>query len=528
MMPEPAATPVARPPSSVGVEPIPRIVMMEDHDKAYFAWKEAGCRDRIAVHIDPHLDFGWVPERDPEELLELESLKEVEEQLAGPSLWNLSGRPRAKSIQIGNYLNPALREGLIRGFYWVVPDGFLETPQQRKEVEEFLSSLEKANPRAFGGMDWIEGTLTAEIYGKPVVVCTLSSLPEFDESVLLDIDTDFFLIDTISSSYPYAHPPETSPWIWPEELLARLQERSLRTDLVTIAYSVEGGYTPLGYKYLGDEITHLLKDSTGSGERNPITDLKRSAVELHRDGKLDEAGKVYEGALALDSEDASIHYQLAQLSHEQGEEDEARNHYWQAVRLDPSYQTAYNNLGPVYLTLERLTEARAEFEKALVFNPEDADAHLGLGDLHSQQRNWEKAILHYCKACDLRPENGEAFLSLGWVYTKLGDWDAAEQWLGQALVSKRQQATAHYWLGLVYLKKRRWEDALTAYKAARRLGYRSLQVYRSLGRLYLRKGNLYQAWRNYQRVLRTLPSRMMTTGKLWLIRVPELLGKRGT
>ena len=528
MMPEPAPAPVTRPPNFVGVDPIPRIVMMEDHDKAYFAWKEAGCCDRIAVHIDPHLDFGWVPEKDPEELLELESLQEFEKQLAGPSLWNFSGRPRVKSIQIGNYLNPALREGLLRSFYWVVPDGFLATPEQRKEVEEFLSSLEKANPRAFGGMEWIDGSLTAEIYGKPVVVCSLSDLPEFDESVLLDTDTDFFLIDTISSSYPYAHSPSTSPWIWPEELVARLHQNHLQTDFVTIAYSVEGGYTALGYKYLGDEIAGLLGISPGSGNRNPVAGLKRSAVELQQQGNLDEARKVYQDALALNSEDASIHYQLAQVCHEQDQEDETRDHFRQAVGWDPSYQTAYNNLGLVYLSLEQVPEARAEFEKALAFNPEDAHAHLGLGDLHTRQRSWKEAIFHYRRACDLKPADGEACLSLGWVHIKLHDWDAAEQWLGQALASKRPQGAAHYWLGLVYLKKRRWEEALTAYKAARRLGLRNLQVYRNLGRLYLRKGNLYQAWRNYQRVLRTLPSRMMMTGKLWLIRVPELLGKRGS
>ena len=49
----------------IGVEPIDQIVMMENHDDAYYAWQKAGLRDRVLVHVDAHMDFGWIAERDP-------------------------------------------------------------------------------------------------------------------------------------------------------------------------------------------------------------------------------------------------------------------------------------------------------------------------------------------------------------------------------------------------------------------------------------------------------------------------------
>src|SRR5437879_11727805 len=64
----------------VGADPIENVVMMEDHDGAYYAWKQAELKDRIAVHIDAHIDFGWIPERDPEALLNLGTLRELENQ----------------------------------------------------------------------------------------------------------------------------------------------------------------------------------------------------------------------------------------------------------------------------------------------------------------------------------------------------------------------------------------------------------------------------------------------------------------
>ena len=315
----------------VGVEPIKQIVMMEDHDDAYYAWQKARIRDRILVHIDAHIDFGWIAERDPAELLELRSLREVQQQSAETSLWNFSGRSKGKLIDIGNYINPALREDIVRSFYWVVPDGFLGNLRQQKLLEKMLNNLRETHPRAAEKATWVNGSLRGTIYGKPLTVCSLSDLPEFGESILLDIDTDFLVIESISGSYPYADPPRTTPWIWPEELVARLRERRLRTDFVTIAYSVEGGYTPLGYKYLGDDLARLFRDPSLVMDHRQTMALTRQAALYQEEKKIPEAIRAYERALAANSDGASTHYQLAQLFYDQGRVDQARGHYEQAV-----------------------------------------------------------------------------------------------------------------------------------------------------------------------------------------------------
>ena len=512
--------------SLVGVEPIEQIVMMENHDQAYYAWRNAGLRDRIVVHVDAHIDFGWIPERDPAELLELQSLGELEEQSGEASVWNFSGRSVGELTHIGNYLNPALREGIIRGFYWVVPDGFFKTLQQRKLLEKMLHMMRTTHPRAFEKIRWAGRSLKGEIYGKPMAVCPLSDLPALEESILLDIDTDFLVIDSITSSYPHSDPPKMTPWVWPEELVARLRERRLRTDFVTIAYSVEGGYTPLSCKHLGDELANLLKDPRLAMDDRQIITLKRQAALYRAESKFAEARQAYESALAVSPDDAAIHYNLAQLTYDLGQADQARGHYEQAVALDPSYRTAHNNGGPVYFNLGRFAQAEADYRKALAFDPDDAHAYCGLADLCVRQRHWNEAILHYRRACELRPEDGRAHLGLGCVYVRLRSWKAAEEALKQALTSKEHEGLAHYWLGYVHSKRRRWDDALAAYKAARRLGFHDLRIYLSLGKLYLRKGNLYQASRHYGKVIRLLPVILLITVRRLLSRTRRMLSKR--
>ncbi len=509
----------------VGVEPIEQIVMMENHDDAYYAWQKAGLRDRIVVHVDAHIDFGWMPERDLAELLQVRSLRELEEQSAKPSLWNFSGVTIGNLINVGNYLNPALREGIVRSMYWVAPDGFFRTPQQRKRLEKMLDTLGKTHPQAYEKIARAGQALRAKIYGKPLTVCPLSDLPEFEETVLLDIDTDFLVIDSMSASYPYAEPLEASPWIWPDKLVAKLHERRLRTDFVTIAYSVEGGYTPLGCKYLGDDLARLLRDPSSSISDRRIMSLKRESALQTQEKKLSEARHALMHGLARDSQDASIHYQLAQLFYKDQRLDDARAHYKQAAALDPSYRNAYNNFGPVYFKLGRLADSEGEYRKALTLDPDDADASYGLADLCAAQRRWHEAIHHYRRARELRSDDGRAHLGLGYVYAKIRDWVSAEDELRRILTSERYGARAQYWLGYVCSKRRHWDDALAAYRAARRLGHRSIWVHLGLGRLYLRKRNFYAAGRHYGKVARRLPAISLVAIRRLLKRTGRMLSR---
>ncbi|MFZ6016554.1 MAG: hypothetical protein ACOYU0_02855 [Nitrospirota bacterium] len=55
--------------------------------------------------------------------------------------------------------------------------------------------------------------------------------------------------------------PKRTPWILPERLVERLTLKGITVDILTISYSVEGGFTPLRYKYLGEELCLLFEDA---------------------------------------------------------------------------------------------------------------------------------------------------------------------------------------------------------------------------------------------------------------------------
>lgn len=483
----------------VGSEPVGTIVMMEDHDGAYRAWRQAGIRGRILVHIDAHFDWNWIAERDPQEILRARSLAQVEALLEERPLWNLSGREPHELIHIGNYIYPALQEGIVKEFYWVVPDAATQRPTPRGNIRRMLQRLMRRNPRVFTNLREEGRHIRAEIAGKPLTTCSLSDLPPIPEAVLLDIDTDFLTTDFVTGRRRRPDPWKQIPWMWPDELVERLREKGIRTDFVTIAYSVEGGYAPLGYKHLGDEVALRLKHPVlPDGLAEVLAQKRRGAWHRWRD-EFDQAIAAYERAVDLAPEDASSHFHLAYLYDERSSHDRAAASYREAVRLDPTYATAYNNFGWVYQSLGLREKAEEEYRRILRWDLHHAEARCGLAEVLAQEGKWDEALRQYQSALEIRPSHPRAYLGLGYIYAKKGMCAEGIKQLDQAIGLRPDDGTAHFWLGDAHARERRWDEAIAAYREALRCGMRTGTTHLRLGSLYLRTRRIYKAWKHYRR-----------------------------
>jgi tetratricopeptide (TPR) repeat protein len=496
------------PASLVGADPIPTVVLMEDHEGAYYAWENAGLRDRILVHLDAHIDISWFHDQDPECLLSAGSLREIDRMLAESRGWNFAGVPKKDLLNIGNFIYPALEEGILKQFYWVLPDPMLDGPEGLKPVRKIFEALRRTNPEAVDSIHQSHGAVTAEICGRKVVACSLSQLPAISEPVLLDIDTDFLIIDQFDGYYPLADPSGAKPWIWPEELVERLAQAGLKTDFATIPYSVEGGYTPLAYKHLGDDLAAILRDPAQAADQRNLWALKKEATKQRLGGSSEQALELYREALELAPEDPSIHYQLShlfQISHLRlgpGDEELARQHFRRAIELDPTYRTAFNNPGPNFEHFDEWGNARGQYERGLRLNPEDPHAHAGMGRVHAREKKWPEAIECFNTALKLGEDKEDVHLDLGRALAKLGEWEAATRHFHHLVDSDESEAIGHFWLGHALFETGRWTEAKEAYRSCLRLGVRAPIVHWRLGRLYLREGMYYKAYRRYRDAVR--------------------------
>jgi tetratricopeptide (TPR) repeat protein len=267
------------------------------------------------------------------------------------------------STTINDYVRAAVEAGFVREAIWVVPEPSWTRGSERRAIERRLASL-----------------------AMPMRACPASVLPAFSEPVLLDIDVDYFVM-----------PDQQQPWCYPGDLVDRLRERQVRTDVATIAYSVEGGYTPLEWKYLGDELAALLRGPLRSRTMEPPPG---SAADYYR----------------------QAHAQL-----DAGRPSQARASLQHAYTLDPSYRTPYGSGGLVQMQRRNWSGARAAFERALALDPEDVFALAGLGRLAAREQRWVEAERWLAQSLALEARQVDAARALADVLFKLRRWDEAER-----------------------------------------------------------------------------------------------------
>ncbi len=475
-----------------------KISLMENHDQAYYLWRDAGFRNRILVHIDAHDDLQYVEAEDP--------------------------------VTIANFICPAIREDIVREVYWVIPDGNWQVAggiaPVRRRLQKITARYPGPSTRAR-----VEGRqIVGSALGKPIRVCSLDSLPRFQEEVLLDIDVDFLVSRRILWGN---HDPRALPWCWPEELVSRMAAKNLRASFTTIAYSVEGGYTPLPWKFLGEELALRLEPQNGVQLRLQAMDLIRRGALAVRQGNPAAAQEPYQEALLLWPESAAPAFHLAHLHLEMGQTAQAQKFYRQARGLDPSYDTAYNSAGLWYYGQDRLHPAAAEYRRTLALNPEDAYAMLGLGRLALRQRRWAEAENYLQQALARQPDLVDGRRALGEALARQGRRREAITAYEKSLLltlhgrkpldgpivtheDGRLGDPGHFYihgrLARLYELQGEEAKAINAYRLSIAKGDDGILPRSRLARLYVKTGQWRPAFKEAARAVKIIPRELATTG----------------
>jgi len=477
----------------VGVDPVDRLSLMENHDHAYHIWREAAVRQRVLVHIDAHHDMWWIKDN--------------------------------AALTIANFICPALREDIVKKVFWVVPDQSWETRGRRQAVIRHLREITKKYPGGRQDIRVGNHQSSTTVLGKPLVACSLHTLPQIDETVLLDIDTDFLVIPHVSYSETDAQ--GALPWCWPDRLLAQLRGRNLRSDLVTVVYSVEGGYTPLEWKYLGDEVGLRLTRPAATPQLEGFERMRAAALAPQR-GDSATAEQHYRQAIDLAADWAAPCYSLAYLLAKTGQIEEARLCYQRALTLDPSYRTPYGSPGVTSYNSGQYREAEAGFRLTLSLDPQNAHAHLGLGRIARRRKQWAEAEAELRVALSLEPDLLDAHRRLGDVLARQGRRPEAirsyERSLKLALAGHRPldgnivtdpdqdhfgdpgHCRTHALLADLFAREGDLRTAIASYHLALGGGYDGLLLRLGLARAYLKQGRWRAATIEAWNALKSAPS----------------------
>lgn len=420
-----------------------RVSLIEDHDEALGLWRKKGFRGIDLVHVDAHIDFGFHAAKPAMQVFkEAKSVSELKKELEQSLAFSRYQPDFDKQTNIGNYIYPAMREGIVRNFYWVIPGRLKEFRQSLKIIRKIISSLmrhdsylEDARCKTQDGKN---GVISTKLFGRKFIICTLEKLPVLKEKVLLDIDTDYLVIDSLVNAGNTSKIGRRKRWIRPDRLVKELLEKIPRPFFTTIAYSVNGGYTPMRYKILGDELAYRLSPESFSRDY----------------------GEKF----------------IASVFFERFESTGRKEFYCKAVKLNPLYRATDNNYGNLYLNIGEINRADQEFLKIFKVDPVNPAALANLGSVAWERKNFKKAKEYFQRGLKVKEKNFETaqkqcLFGLANAEFKLKRFNEAERLFNRYKKAWPLEAVSYYYLARIYESKKASRRAAACYQDAIRLGF---------------------------------------------------------
>jgi len=417
----------------VGVDGVKDIYIFEDHSEALVHWMKRGYKDCILINVDQHDDLRYIPE------YKIQRLKELVKNRQWDEIANSHDRGVPSLFTLADFIFAAYRLGVINKLYWVSPSGLLKWPDIQKGAQELL--------RAFGYPGEIIKTFKADgrvaegrIYGLDVVLTSVENLPELDEPVLITFDVDYF-----SNSLWKLKTGELDIF---SRFFSMLKKKRLHAKDVTIAYSVNGGYTEPIYRYLGDELKQLLGKPGIAVDRNypELWRIRDRGFRYFRKKGYEESLVVFDEGLKRYPDEPSLLGGKAAVLTMMGRYDEALINIEKAVEVEPEYAYLYVFLGRSLGQQGRIKEARRYLDVYLKIDPGSYYALITYGNVLYDNANDNEAFEYYSRILSMYEDVN------------------ALMYAGDALFHLRrfQDAKIYYHRGLTLLNE---------------IGYRSLRNY---------------------------------------------------
>jgi tetratricopeptide (TPR) repeat protein len=281
------------------------------------------------------------------------------------------------------------------------------------------------------------------------------------------------------------------------------------------------------------------------------------AIALHRQGRLDEAERIYAAILAVEPGRSDALNLLGLANYQQGRLPEALRLMAAALRADPrspdihsnyglaldagklhqqalesfdralalkgDHVQALNNRGLTLATLGRGAEALASWDAALAADPDHAEALHSRGNALYRLKRLDAALADYDRVLALRPGNVDVLNNRGGALAELGRLDEAYESYDRAHAVDPRLPEILINKGHVCADRHQFDEALSCYAAAAALATLRPEAEFCASLVRLRLGQFAQGWRDYEwrwQQASWAPQRRDFVAPLWLGEVP--------
>lgn len=246
------------------------------------------------------------------------------------------------------------------------------------------------------------------------------------------------------------------------------------------------------------------KDADAAFEKafalNPTRRKLALAAEHQKEGRYDEAAKLYREVLRAQPKKADALRMLGVLTIAEGKIDEAERLFRRAVAAAPDFVNAILDLGMALKEQSRIEEAIECFRQATRLEPRNVKAHYQLGHILAPAALSNEAIESYERVLEMRPNHTGALLGLGHVLKTVGRQQEAIESYRKCIASKPEKGET-YW-SLANLKTYKLTDEDIAEMEVRVAGTgltddSHVNFLFALAKAYEDRGDFDRAWNYY-------------------------------
>jgi tetratricopeptide (TPR) repeat protein len=195
----------------------------------------------------------------------------------------------------------------------------------------------------------------------------------------------------------------------------------------------------------------------------------RHAIELCKQGKLQQALSIHEKLIERFPDNAALHKNLGGLLQQLEQPLNSIAAFRLSLSIDNNQPDAHFHIGTVLSSIGRHQESIAHYEQALALKPDYPDAHNNLGIVLSALGRDKEAIEHFGAAIAAKPDYAEALSNLGNTMAALRRFEEAVNSYDAALRIRPDLAEIYSNRGVALRALRRLDEALASFDEALRL-----------------------------------------------------------
>jgi len=236
---------------------------------------------------------------------------------------------------------------------------------------------------------------------------------------------------------------------------------------------------------------------------SPERRLLALAAKHHKEGRLDEAEKLYREGIKKRPDNVDAMRMLAMVAATAKRFDDAERLLRKATAIAPDFLTAVIDLGRILKEQDRFEEAIDCFKKAIAINPNNPGTHYLLASTYSPAALNHEAVREYRRTLELSPNHPGALLGLGNSLKTVGEQEEAIRAYQDCIRVKPDNGEI-YW-SLANLKTYRFSDGQIedmerrASENAELPDKSAVNFLFALGKAFDDRGEFDRAWHFYER-----------------------------